>query len=331
MELIFLGTSSGTPTRTRNVSAMAIKRANSKDWYLVDCGEGTQHQVLRTSLSLQRLRAIFITHVHGDHCYGLPGLLASAAMAGRTDALCIVGPRDIQRLVEVTREASQLYLPYDVEFIDVATRVDGIETEFFSVHPVPLSHRVPSFGYAFREHAEKPRLEPERLLHDGIPQGPTWGRLLLEGTLKLEDGRIVHASDYLAVPRKRRTVIVCGDNDRPELLDGIGREADAIVHEATYTDDLAATAQKSGHSTARKVARVAQQMSLTNLVLTHFSPRYVDEMSATPSIGDIENEARREFDGHLFIANDFVSYRIDRDGVMSLASGLGTSSPPAKS
>ena len=85
MELTFLGTSSGTPTRTRNVSAMAIKRANSKDWYLVDCGEGTQHQVLRTSLSLQRLRAIFITHVHGDHCYGLPGLLASAAMAGRTE------------------------------------------------------------------------------------------------------------------------------------------------------------------------------------------------------------------------------------------------------
>lgn len=82
----------------------------------------------------------------------------------------------------------------------MATRVDGIETAFFSVHPVPLSHRVPSFGYAFREHAEKPRLEPERLLHDGIPQGPTWGRLLLEGTVKLEDGRVVHASDYLPFP-----------------------------------------------------------------------------------------------------------------------------------
>lgn len=318
MELIFLGTSSGTPTRTRNVSAMAIKRANSKDWYLVDCGEGTQHRVLRTSLSLQRLRAIFITHVHGDHCYGLPGLLASAAMAGRTESLCIVGPRNIQRLVEVVREVSSLYLPYDVEFIDVATRVDEIDTACFSVHPVTLSHRVPSFGYAFREHAEKPRLDPERLLRDGIPRGPVWGRLLAEGAMKLEDGRLVHASDYLAVPRKRRTVIVCGDNDRPELLNRFGPETDAIVHEATYTDDLAATAQKAGHSTARAIARVAQQMTLKNLVLTHFSPRYVDDTSATPSIGDIEAEARREFEGHLFIATDLVTYRIDRDGVMSL-------------
>src|SRR5581483_4395472 len=202
LELIFLGTSSGTPTKTRNVSAAAIKRADSKDWYLVDCGEGTQHQVLRTSLSLRRLRAIFITHVHGDHCYGLPGLLASAALSGRTEGLCIVGPRDIQRLVEVIREVSNLYLPYDVEIIDVATRVDGIDTACFSVQPVPLSHRVPSFGYVFREHAEKPRLDPKRLLRDGIPQGPAWSRLLAEGALKLEDGRVVHASDYLAIPRR---------------------------------------------------------------------------------------------------------------------------------
>lgn len=113
------------------------------------------------------------------------------------------------------------------------------------------------------------------------------------------------------------------NNDRPELLERFGREVDAIVHEATYTSDLAASAQKAGHSTARAVARVAQQMFLKNLVSTHFSARYVDDASATPSIGDIEAEARREFEGRLFIASDLVNYRIDRDGVMSLAGELG--------
>jgi ribonuclease Z len=328
MELTFLGTSSGTPTRTRNVSALAIKRANSRDWCLVDCGEGTQHRVLATSLSLQRLRTIFITHVHGDHCYGLPGLLASAALAGRTDALRIVGPRGIAHLIEVIRNVSQLHLSYELELIDVANSDEGIETECFSVYPAPLSHRVPSFGYMFQEHAETPRLEPERLLRDGIPRGPLWGRLLLEGTLTLEDGRVLQAKDYLAAPRRRRTVIVCGDNDRPELLDRLAQGADAIVHEATYTDDLADTARKAGHSTARSIARFAQQILLPNLVLTHFSPRYLDDTSRSPSICDIEAEARREFGGRLFIASDFASYRIDRDGAMSLLSGPNPSSPP---
>ena len=118
---MFLGTSSGTPTKQRNVSAIAIKKANAKSWHLIDCGEGTQHQILHTHLSLNTLSSISITHIHGDHCYGLPGLLASAAMAGRTDPLLIIAPQGIQRFIETTCQLTELQLPYKINFLAVET------------------------------------------------------------------------------------------------------------------------------------------------------------------------------------------------------------------
>ena len=119
MEVIFLGTSSGVPTKHRNVTAIAVKMLKSKSWYLVDCGEGTQHQILHTNLSLNNLQAIFITHVHGDHCYGLPGLLASAAMSGRTNSLTIIGPGNIREFIENTQKTTQMRLSFNINFIDV--------------------------------------------------------------------------------------------------------------------------------------------------------------------------------------------------------------------
>lgn len=117
MDLIFLGTSSGTPTKQRNVTGLALAADSGKAWYLVDCGEATQHQLLHTPLSLNGLRAIFITHVHGDHCYGLPGLLASAAMAGRKDPLPIVAPKGIEAWIRATLELTAVFLPFALEFI----------------------------------------------------------------------------------------------------------------------------------------------------------------------------------------------------------------------
>ena len=119
MEFQFLGTSSGTPSRARNVTGLALRASSAGPWSLVDCGEGTQHQVLRTSLTLHGLRAVFITHMHGDHCYGLPGLLASAAMAGRTQALPVVGPAPLRRFLEGVMDTSELDLPFALDFVAV--------------------------------------------------------------------------------------------------------------------------------------------------------------------------------------------------------------------
>ncbi|MEH6578230.1 MAG: ribonuclease Z [Amphritea sp.] len=322
MEILFLGTSSGTPTKRRNVSAVAVKKANCKRWYLIDCGEGTQQQLLRTKLTLNNLQAIFITHVHGDHCYGLPGLLASAGMSGRVAPLTIVAPAGIQEFVEVTQRVSQLQLPYQVEFV----RVENSSTELFrdhdfTVESVALSHRVPSFAYGFSEAWMPRKLNIAKLHEGGIEAGPDWGRIHKGENIVLADGRVINAADYLLETRLPRKIIVAGDNDTPELLSDCVKAANVLVHEATYTQGVA---EKVGlehqHSSAKAVAQFAESVMLDNLVLTHFSPRYQDIAEHSPSITDIENEARIAYRGNLFLANDFETFKLDRDGRLSKVS-----------
>ena len=143
LHFTFLGTSSGVPTLTRNVSGLAIRNSKNKDWILVDAGEGTQHRIQQAKLSLQNLVAICITHVHGDHCYGLIGLLASAGMNARTAPLTIIAPKEIQQWIEVTAQLTDLHLPYPLNFIDVnkATQIQQI-TDELSIQAHRLSHRV---------------------------------------------------------------------------------------------------------------------------------------------------------------------------------------------
>jgi ribonuclease Z len=177
MELIFLGTSSGTPTKSRNVSAVAIKKQNNKSWYLIDCGEGTQHQILRTKLSLLHLRVICITHIHGDHCYGLPGLLASASMDGRKDKLTIIAPEGVKLFLNSIINATQLELSFEIIFIKPEEQKDTLNLGDFDVDITALSHRCPSYAYNLTEANIKPTFNKEKLLSEGVDPGSAWGKL----------------------------------------------------------------------------------------------------------------------------------------------------------
>ncbi|MDP8314836.1 MAG: ribonuclease Z [Candidatus Celaenobacter antarcticus] len=314
MEIIFLGTSSGTPTRTRNVSGIAIKMINSKSWNLVDCGECTQHQILKTNLTLNNLQAIFITHVHGDHCYGLPGLLASTAMSGRTDPLTIIAPGKLKSFLENAQKVTQTRFSYEINFISIEDISKFIEVEEFDIEVVNLSHRVSSYAFGFIEKNIKPKLNIKKLKKEGIDPGPAWGTLQNREDVLLPGGKKLKSQDYLLEERKPRKIIVSGDNDDPWLLSECSKSAQVLVHEATYTYEVAEKMAKAQHSSAKLVSLFAKELSIPNLVFTHFSPRYQSVNTTGPSIKDIENEAREFYDGNLFLANDFDVFHLNLNG-----------------
>ncbi|MND49755.1 Ribonuclease Z [compost metagenome] len=318
MDLLFLGTSAGVPTKARNVSATAVIEASGSHWYLVDCGEGTQHRLLHTPLSIRDLRAIFITHVHGDHCFGLPGLLASAGMSGRTQPLDLVLPAALHDWVRQGLVASDTFLPFELRLLAVEELVEW-RSDALQVTSVQLSHRVPSVGFVFTELNPEPRLDIPRLEAEGIPRGPLWGELA-KGLTVQHGGRLLHGNDYLRPSRPPRRVIVCGDNDNPELLADVAKGADVLVHEATFTQAVVErTGVTFGHSTAAAVARFAETAGVRNLVLTHFSARYQNDPRRSPSIDNVRDEALAHYSGQLTLAQDLQRYHIGRDGCLEPA------------
>lgn len=318
MEFIFLGTSAGAPSKHRNVSATAIKLADSKHWCLVDCGEGTQQQLIKTKLSPPKLSAIFITHVHGDHCYGLPGLLSTMAMMGRKDPLTILAPKAIEDWILATQKFTDAHQGFDINFIAVEDFQGSLELNDFTINTIELSHRVRSFAYAFTEKKRSAGLNADRLLEHNIPRGPLWGKIQQGEDLTLEDGRKIIAQDYWLNSERERKVIICGDNDQPELLRAAAVDADVLVHEATYTKDVAErVGSEPQHSYAELIASFAQSVGLRNLVLTHFSARYQPGNKYSPCMKDIEDEARAVYSGNLFLANDFDVYQLDKHSQLS--------------
>ena len=314
MEFTFLGTSAGTPTKSRNVTGLALSHGGPKHWYLIDCGEGTQHQLLRTHHSVMQLQAIFITHIHGDHTFGLPGLLTSASMLGRTAPLYLVAPRPVKTFIEAAIVNSDSSLSFELRFVDSEAENFHWEDDSLSVTAVPLSHRVSCRAFVFTEKNLERQLVRDRLEADGIEAGPAWGRLQQGDDVVLEDGRLARCDDYTRIARKPRKVIVAGDNDQPDLLLAACTGVQVVIHEATYTQEVSdRVGPWPQHSSAAQVARFAEAAGVPNLVLTHFSSRYQFNPDAYPHIGEIESEAKSIYRGNLYLAKDFACYELNRD------------------
>jgi len=315
LEILFLGSSAGVPTKTRNVSAIALIESKGSAWYLIDCGEGTQHQLLHSPLSLNSLAGVFLTHLHGDHCYGLPGLLASAGLTGRTNPLKIVAPVGTQEWIETTKKISDLHLPYELEFIETDVQSESLFGQF-RVSAVALSHRITSFGYIFRDIKHNALLDIEKIRSAGIPQGALWGQLQA-GADVTHDGQTFRATDFVKKQRPRKFVI-CGDNDQPALLTQACANCDLLVHECTFAQNMAQRAKSVGHSYTTQIASFAQTARIPNLVLTHISARYGADTTL------LEHEAMQAYSGNLFLAQDFDQYKLDTSSNLELITPRST-------
>ncbi|KHE71851.1 ribonuclease Z [Halobacillus sp. BBL2006] len=307
MELFFLGTGSGVPSKERNVSSLVLRMLEERGTtWVFDCGEGTQHQILKTSIRPRRIEVIFITHLHGDHIYGLPGLLSSRSFQGGETPVTVYGPRGLKEYIDISLRLSGTHLRYPLYVEEVE---EGLlfEDDQFIVEAIALRHGLESYGYILKEKDKIGELQPEKLKALGINPGPVYQKIKSQPQTQLSDGRVIHRDEVIGPPKKGRKIAILGDTRYiPELKKPL-QGADILVHEATFGGNETQMAHDYYHSTIKQAATLAKDAGVKELLLTHISSRYQGE-----AIKQLEAEAQEVFK-NTTIAYDFFQYQIQRN------------------
>ena len=291
MQLVFLGTAGATPTVDRGSPATLIIRGGER--ILVDCGEGTQRQLMR-SVGLARIGTILLTHLHGDHYLGLPGLLKTYSLLGREEPLTLYGPSG---LYELLRDAERLVgrprFPFLVEEVG-----EGVilENEDYRLITAATEHGLPGLAWCLHEKSRPGLFHPDKAVELGIAPGPAFGRLQRGETVVAPDGREVAPSDVMEASREGRKVILTGDTRPTPAVQELATGATVLVHDCTFGSSELERALETGHSTAREAAEVAAGAGVGTLVLTHMSSRHTWR--------ELRDEAREVFPGAL-LPRDF--------------------------
>ncbi|MDT3665067.1 ribonuclease Z [Cronobacter dublinensis] len=274
MELTFLGTSAGLPSTTRNVTAIVLNPQNNQSGlWLFDCGEATQHQMLRASANPGKIEKIFITHLHGDHIFGLPGLLCSRSMAGCETPLEVYGPQGIKEFIETALRLSGSWTSYPLRIHEI-TAGTVLDDDAFTVTAFALTHPVECYGYRIEERDKPGTLDAAALKAAGVTPGPLFQQLKRGETVTLDDGRTLCGADYLSPPRPGKKIAIFGDTGPTAQAAALARDVDLMVHETTLEAAMAEKANGRGHSTTQQAATLAREAGAKRLVMTHFSSRY---------------------------------------------------------
>ena len=280
---MFLGTSGSMPTAQRAPAATLVRRGG--DRLLIDCAEGTQRQLLRSSVGLVDLREIFLTHYHADHYLGLPGMLKTFALRGRVEPITIYGPRGLGELFGALRRIfGKLTYPYELVELEPGA---ALERDGYRIATFAVSHGVSAIGYAIVEHERPGRFDVEASDALGVPPGPARGALQRGEPVTLADGRVVRPDEVLGPPRPGRKVVLTGDTGPSPIVIQTAYRADVLVHEATFCDDERERAKETAHATAAEAAEIARRAEVGLLALTHLSQRYFGH--------DVAREARAVF------------------------------------
>ncbi|MBC8142285.1 MAG: ribonuclease Z [Armatimonadetes bacterium] len=310
MQLTFLGTGGGAPTRSRNVAAIALTLPERGELYLLDCGEGTQQQCLRApSVRLSQLSRVFITHLHGDHVFGLVGLLASRALAqGGTSPVALYGPAALEPYVRGILQSTGTYFGYPVTYHTVRPGV-VFEDAQIVVECASVRHRCDAYAYAVQEKPQAGRFDVDAAKALNIPSGPVYGRLKRGETVTLGDGRVIDGRSLVGADRPGRRIVYSGDTAYCAEMVTLARDADLLVHESTFAESERDLAGRAHHSTASDAANVAKEAGVRQLVLTHVSPRY--DADGGVGLDTLLSEARTVF-ADTEVAYDFLRIEVPR-------------------
>jgi ribonuclease Z len=319
MNLWFLGTGAGRPNKHRNVTSVALQLPSDAGWWLFDAGEATQHQLMKIpQLKLNRLSAVFITHLHGDHLYGLPGLLSSRSFDGGITPLKLIGPAGIRTYIETVFGLTGTSLDYELAIEELSglpaeVHVDGP----LSVEAGMLEHRIPCYGYRVSERDAPGPLLADKLPALGLKAGPSYGLLKQGCPVETEDGTVIRPEDVTDGVYKGRIVTILGDTSPCREAVRLAKDADVLVHEATFAAGLEDKAHEFGHSTTVEAARAAADAGARRLVMTHFSGRYDNE-----ALLRLEAEARTVF-AAATAAADLLRIDIERKHIPAAAGTIG--------
>ncbi|HSD58127.1 MAG TPA: ribonuclease Z [Methanotrichaceae archaeon] len=299
LHVVFLGTAGSLPTPERNPSAILINREG--EMMLFDCGEGTQRQMMRARTGMMRLNYIFLTHLHADHILGVPGLLETMAFQGREEPLTIAGPTHTIDLVEKFSSICYFSRDFEVRAMDLEPG-DVVRMDGYQVEAVETQHSVPSVGYCLKEDERLGRFNREAAIALGVLPGPLFGKLQ-HGQEVLVDGKAVRPDQVMGSPRPGRKIVYTGDTRPCRTVEVASKGADLLIHDCALADEMADWARETKHSTAGEAAQLARRAGVRQLVLTHISSRYSEDIS--PLLKD----ARNVFEKTL-IAEDLMTMEI---------------------
>jgi len=300
MEIVFLGTAASVPTVSRALPSVVVKRKD--EIIMFDCGEGVQRQMIKARVGFHKRMKVFVSHMHGDHVLGLPGMLQTMSLMDRTQRLEVYGPVGMKAFIESIQQTVQFVLTFPVEIHEIENEGVICEEKEYSVHAARTDHVVPSLAYALIEKPRPGRFKPEKAKVLGVPEGPLWSKLQHGQKVRTTSGRAVRPEQVVGASRQGRKIAYSGDTRPTRSLVKLAEDADLLMHEATLDDDLLERAKEDGHSTPSQAAKTAKKAKVKRLIITHLSSRY-------KSAASLVEHARKIF-RNTDVAEDFMKIEL---------------------
>ena len=273
MKLVYLGTSAAAPTPERSLTCICLVREN--EVLMFDAGEGAQVAYLKAGLPWNKKMKIFVTHLHGDHCLGILGLLQTMSMQKRTESLEIYGPAGIEEFITANIKVLNFGLPFPV-FITIVEQGDVVNEKKYRISCCEAQHGIPAFSYCFEENERSGVFYPEKAKELGIPEGKMWQELQNGNSVEV-NGVKIDSSQVTGDKRPGKKIGISGDTRPTEKLQNFFTNSDYLSFDCTFSFDLKDRAIETNHGTAKEAAELAKNANVKNLILTHFSARYSDE------------------------------------------------------